>query len=123
MHDVDLKQLRSKGLHYMGREELLGVEASIQESLPIINGEWNRLQVSQAIGGLAWNLNQSAEQAAERGELVKTLERYLVALSESLRNTQQQYTSPWPAMPAALSTLKDINSEALLAKEGSSALC
>lgn len=119
MHDVDLKQLRSKGLHYMGREELLGVEASIQESLPIIGGEWNRLQVSQAIGGLAWKLNQiPPEQAAARGELVKTLERYLVALSESLRNTRQQYTSPWPEMPAALSTLKDINSEALLAKEG-----
>jgi uncharacterized protein len=119
MHDVDLKQLRSKGLHYMGREELIGVEASIQESLPIINGEWNRLQVSQAIGGLAWKLNQiPPEQAAARDELVKTLERYLVALSESLRNTQQQYASPWPEVPAALSTLKDINTEALLAKEG-----
>lgn len=119
MHDVDLKQLRSKGLHYMGREELLGVEASLQESLPIIGGEWNRLQISQAIGGMAWKLNQlPPEQAALRGELVKTLERYLTALSASLSNTQQQYTSPWPEMPVALSTLKDINSEALLAKEG-----
>ncbi len=119
MHDVDLKQLRSKGLHYMGREELLGVEASIQESLPIIGGEWNRLQISQAIGGLAWKLNQiPPEQAALRGELVKTLERYLTALQASLSNTQQHYSSPWPEMPVALSTLKDINTEALLAKEG-----
>jgi hopanoid biosynthesis associated RND transporter like protein HpnN len=119
MHEVDLKQLRSKGLHYMGREELLGVEASLQESLPIIGGEWNRLQISQAIGGMAYKLNMiPPEQAAVRGELIKTLERYLTALSESLRNSQQHYTSPWPEMPVALNTLKDINSEALLAKEG-----
>ncbi len=119
MHEVDLKQLRSKGLHYMGREELLGVQTALQESLPIIRGEWNRLQISQAVGGMAYQLSQiPAAQETQRNEIAKTLERYLAALGASLRNTQQQYTSPWPEMPRALSTLKDINSEALLAKEG-----
>ncbi|MGC4005317.1 MAG: MMPL family transporter [Pirellulales bacterium] len=119
LQEVDLGKLKAKGLHYLGRDELGKIEASLGESLPIVGGEWMRLQIGNALGGMAYQLaNLPPEHAAMRAKLQETLDRYVGALNTSLHASPGHFVSPWPEMPAALTAMRDMTSEAMLAQDG-----
>ena len=125
LHEVDLSAIRSKGLHYLSPADLAEIDRFIERTQPILEGGWAQLKVGTMVGGLAGQMVAGTPPAAGGGEPpAAALERYvesLVAgieapLTAELRSGD--YVSPWPGMPESLSTLRDLSSEHLLAKEG-----
>ena len=134
LYEVDLSIIRSKGLHYLDTSDLKAIDGFLDDTLPILDGGWANLKVSSLIAGSAGkmvagvSIKRSKEKDSADNEIqelahpvlaspTETLER----LSESLLGSfspSQQYSSPWPGMPASLSALGDLSSEHLLAKDG-----
>jgi len=119
LHEVDLTKIRSKGLHYLPVEELLGIEQFLAKVNPILRGDWARLNLGNMAGGITARL---AEAQMRGDQLQQTLaERELARLADSLLlalTDQPAYRSPWPGMPCSVSTLSELNSEYLLTNEG-----
>jgi uncharacterized protein len=119
LHEVDLTKIRAKGLHYLPADQLQMIDHFLDEAVPIAGGDWSRLQVGKLVGGLAQML-----QAATAGVQGLDLNFALGQLDQTVDSLQAQfgaephYQSPWPGMPASLSTLSELSSEYLIAKEG-----
>lgn len=121
LHEVDLGAIRSKGLHYLPPDELLGIDKFLNEVNPVLAGDWSRLNVGSVAGSIIERIQRAAQGgreamtqlATQRGEL----ERLNASLLAALGN-REPYKSPWPAMPQAFATLSELNSEYLLTKEG-----
>ena len=119
LHGVDLGKIRSKGLHYLSQEELLGVEQFLDSVSPIVEGNWSRLN----LGRMAMGMNQRLEfadrqpdrrpAAAARYEMGRLSDSLLAALGG-----RRRYQSPWPEMPQSFATLSELNAEYLLTKDG-----
>jgi hopanoid biosynthesis associated RND transporter like protein HpnN len=128
LHEVNLSQIRSKGLHYLSPAELAGIEAFLAGARPILEGGWSQLKVGTMVGGLSAQMvagQPPATAAAVSEPPLVSLERYSEALLAAIEETSRaaagvsaDYVSPWPRMPESLSTLRDLSSEHLLAKEG-----
>lgn len=120
LHGVDLSQIRAKGLHYLSREELLGIEQFLDSVSPIIDdGNWFGLNLGRLLTGI----NERLEAAQARPDLMDpALARFQTErLTESLLSTlthKGHYQSPWPAMPQSFATLSELNAEYLLTKDG-----
>jgi hopanoid biosynthesis associated RND transporter like protein HpnN len=128
LHEVNLTQIRAKGLHYLSPTDLAGIDAFLTGARPILEGGWSQLKVGSMVGGLAARMvagdPAGGGHAASEPPLA-TLERYAEALlgsveaaARSTAGTAADYVSPWPRMPESLSTLRDLSSEHLLAKDG-----
>lgn len=128
LHEVDLTQIRSKGLHYVSPTDLVTINRFIDRTQPVLAGGWPRLKAGTMVGGLAAAVvsGTSAQETQDEPPL-KTLERYSESLLASLEAADRgpssdpkpdDYVSPWPGMPGSLSTLRDLSSQYLLAKEG-----
>ena len=126
-HAVDLSRIRAKGLHYLSPAELAEIDRFLEESRPIVEGAWAQLKVGAMVGGLASRMVIGAPRGApaphEPPEAA--LERYAESLVAGLEPAARKgdrdaadFVSPWPGMPASLSTLRDLSSDQLLAKEG-----
>ena len=119
LHEVDLGKVRSKGLHYLSPDELLGIDQFLNEVTPIIAGDWSRLSLGSMAGGMCARLeaalggSRGGAPTAHNGEL----ERFTGSLLESLGG-RHRYHSPWPEMPQSFATLSELNSEYLLTKQG-----
>ncbi len=119
LHEVNLTKIRSKGLHYLPVEELLGIEQFLGKVEPVLRGDWARLNLGNMAGGMSARLADAqmrgsmAEKALTERELARLSDSLLTALSE-----QTTYRSPWPEMPGSVSTLSELNSEYLLTNEG-----
>ena len=128
LHEVNLSQIRAKGLHYLSPQDLAGIEGFLAGARPIIEGGWSQLKVSSMVGGLAAQMvagGQPGGGHAVTEPPLATLERYAEALLASVEEVARQaegvaadYVSPWPRMPESLSTLRDLSSQHLLAKDG-----
>ncbi len=125
LHEVDLSRIRSKGLHYLSPADLTSLDGFIEQTQPIIEGGWAQLRVGTMVAGLAGQMVAGAADPTVRNEHpTAALERFSESLLAALeapatqRGRPQEYTSPWPSMPESLSTLRDLSSEHLLAKEG-----
>ncbi|MEX2112580.1 MAG: MMPL family transporter [Pirellulales bacterium] len=116
LHEVDLGKIRSKGLHYLSAEELVGIERFLDEVGPILAGNWSPLSVGSMAGGLTAQLQATAAQHAATIPRDK-LARLAGSLHESLAE-QGRYVSPWPEMPSTFATLSELNSDYLLTKQG-----
>ena len=127
LHEVDLSAIRGKGLHYLSPTDLTAIDAFIEQTRPILDGGWTQLKVGSMVGGLAGRMVAGA--AAPAGPLDESptlaLERYAESLLANLDTAGRPATarageivSPWPRMPESLSTLRDLSSEHLLAKDG-----
>lgn len=118
LHEVDLRKIRSKGLHYLSPDELLGIEGFLNEATPIVNGDWSRLNLVNMTSGMALRMQHAAQMTpAKQAQGKLELER----LSDSMLQTLSQrsnYQSPWPEMSTSFSTLSELNSEYLLTKQG-----
>ncbi|MBL8829046.1 MAG: MMPL family transporter [Planctomycetaceae bacterium] len=119
LHGVDLQRIRSKGLHYLSAEELNNVESLVNESAPIVDGQWARLN----LGHLLQSLSQGAHMAAQSGQpgLAQRPLGELERISDSLYNLvhhRKGYQSPFPGMPQSFGTLSELSSEYLLTNEG-----
>ncbi|HUY36603.1 MAG TPA: MMPL family transporter [Pirellulales bacterium] len=117
LHGVDLGKIRSKGLHYLSMEELTGIEQFLDEVSPIVEGNWSRLN----LGRIASGMNQRLETAAARPALGAAAADEVERLSGSLLGSltgRRTYQSPWPEMPQSFATLSELNSDYLLAKDG-----
>ncbi len=127
LHEVDLSRIRTKGLHYLSLGDLEEIDGFLVDSQPILDGGWAQLKVGSMIAGLAGQmvLGPSPGMPPPREQPVATLERYAESLvaglgpaSRPLDAGEDEFVSPWPGMPASLSTLRDLASENLLAKDG-----
>src|SRR5487761_1024325 len=120
LHGVDLGKIRAKGLHYLSRDELLGIEQFLDSVSPIIDeGNWSRLNLGRLLSGI----NEQLESAAARPDLADPalLRHEAQRLTDSLLATlsqKQRYQSPWPEMPQSFATLSELNAEYLLTKDG-----
>lgn len=130
LHEVDLSKIRAKGLHYLSPADLTEIDRFIEQTEPIIAGGWAHLKVATMVGGLAGQmvagpptavtLNQSSsgvQNGLQETPLV-SLERYSESLLAGLEAGAGGYVSPWPRMPESLTTLRDLSSQHLLAKDG-----
>ena len=126
LHEVDLSRIRSKGLHYLSPADLTLLDRFIEQTQPILDGGWSQLRVGTMVAGLA---GQMVAGSAIPGDVpseppAASLERLSESLLAGLEVTspqsgrQPEHVSPWPSMPESLSTLRDLSSEHLLAKEG-----
>jgi uncharacterized protein len=118
LHEVDLGKIRSKGLHYLSPDELLGIDQFLTELSPILAGDWSPLNLGNMAGGMCQQLELAA-RGDPRGaaETRDKLQRLSGSLSESL-GQRRRYQSPWPEMPASFAILSELNSEYLLTKQG-----
>jgi hopanoid biosynthesis associated RND transporter like protein HpnN len=127
LHEVDLSKIRGKGLHYLSPADLTAIDAFIEQTRPILDGGWTQLKIGSMVGGLAGRMVAGA--TAPAGPLdeppTAALERYSESLLASLDAASRpassragEVVSPWPRMPESLSTLRDLSSEHLLAKDG-----
>jgi hopanoid biosynthesis associated RND transporter like protein HpnN len=125
LHEVDLSAIRAKGLHYLSPADLTAIDRFIERTQPILDGGWAQLRVGTMVGGLAGQMVAgTAPQDPGEEQPTASLERYVESLvagleapvAGDLRPTD--YVSPWPGMPESLSTLRDLSSENLLAKDG-----
>lgn len=119
LHEVDLSKIRSKGLHYLQPDELLGVERFLQKVEPIIRGDWTRLKLGNMLGRMCVRLEgqeagaSEADRVATRAEIARLSESLLAALTKP-----GPPPSPWPEMPGSVATLSELSSEYLLTNEG-----
>ncbi len=128
LHEVDLTQIRAKGLHYVSAADLTVINRFLDRTEPVLAGGWPQLKVGTMVGGLAAAVVSGPSVAGPEDEpALKTLERYSESLLASLEAADRgriaepqpgDYISPWPGMPGSLSTLRDLSSQYLLAKEG-----
>ncbi len=123
LHEVDLSAVRAKGLHYLPTGELESIGRFLDGASLIVDGGWSQLKVGTMVAGLAGRMvaGETARggAAGEEPALV-SLERYAESLLGSLSATNGagEWRSPWPGMPGSLSTLSDLASQHLLAKDG-----
>ena len=133
LHEVDLSKIRAKGLHYLSPNDLAAIDRFIEQTEPILAGGWMHLKVASMVGGLAGQMVAGGPQPFDRGQAavgmqeppLASLERYsesLLAGLEAGRRAAEAgaggYVSPWPRMPESISTLRDLSSQHLLAKDG-----
>jgi len=128
LHEVDLTQIRAKGLHYVSPQDLASIDRFISRTEPVLAGGWSQLKVGTMVGGLAATVVSGQQAQMQHDEPpIQTLERYSESLLVSLEAAErgrlheslpEDYVSPWPRMPGSLSTLRDLSSQYLLAKEG-----
>ncbi len=119
LHEVDLSKIRAKGLHYLPTDQLQSIDRFLDLALPITGGEWSRLQVGIQVAGLTQMMQ--AALGGVPGIDVKQPLADLEHLADSLQASFEptpRYQSPWPGMPAAVSTLSELGTEYLVAKEG-----
>ena len=127
LHEVDLSKIRAKGLHYLSPADLAEIDRFIERTQPILDGGWAQLKVASMVGGLAGQMVAGPPATPQANDEPPTaaLERYSESLVAGLDARTQpgdarpgEYISPWPGMPESLSTLRDLSSEHLLAKDG-----
>jgi hopanoid biosynthesis associated RND transporter like protein HpnN len=127
LHEVDLSRIRAKGLHYLSPADLAEIDRFIERTRPILEGGWTQLSVTTMVGGLAGQMVAGAPSGTkpDREDPTAALERYseslvagLEAVARPGEGSAADYVSPWPGMPDSLSTLRDLSSEHLLAKDG-----
>jgi hopanoid biosynthesis associated RND transporter like protein HpnN len=127
LHEVDLSKIRSKGLHYLSPADLAEIDRFIERTQPILDGGWSQLKVGTMVAGMAGQMvaGGPAGPHANREPSTAALERYSEALLAGMdgaagtaESRAADYVSPWPSMPESLSTLRDLSSEHLLAKDG-----
>jgi hopanoid biosynthesis associated RND transporter like protein HpnN len=133
LHEVDLSKIRAKGLHYLSPKDLAAIDGFIAQTEPILAGGWTHLKVASMVGGLAGQMVAGGPQPVDRNQAASgmqepplaSLERYSESLLASLEAGRRAadggtggYVSPWPRMPESLSTLRDLSSQHLLAKDG-----
>lgn len=117
LHEVDLRKIRSKGLHYLSPDELRGIEGFLGDINPIVDGHWSRLNVTNMAAGLCARLEKPGSSPLEVAVAEQELTRLTSSLLDGL-GQQKRYHSPWPEMPQTLATLSELNSEYLLTKQG-----
>ena len=133
LHEVDLSKIRAKGLHYLSPADLAAIDQFIERTEPILAGGWTHLKVASMVGGLAGQMVAGMPQTVDRSRTaagmqeppLASLERYSESLLAGLEAGRRAadagtggYVSPWPRMPESLSTLRDLSSQHLLAKDG-----
>jgi hopanoid biosynthesis associated RND transporter like protein HpnN len=124
LHEVDLSRIRAKGLHYLSPADLADIDRFIERTEPILAGGWAQLKVGTMVAGMAGQMVAGGVPGLAEPPTA-ALERYSEALLAGMEPSAQaadprlaEYVSPWPSMPESLSTLRDLSSEHLLAKDG-----
>ncbi|HEX3724997.1 MAG TPA: MMPL family transporter, partial [Pirellulales bacterium] len=117
LHEVDMGKIRSKGLHYLSPDELLGLDQFLTELGPILAGDWSPLNLSNMAGGMALPLETGGRGPADVAATRDKLQRLSASLSETV-GQRRRYQSPWPEMPSSFAILSELNSEYLLTKQG-----
>ncbi|MDA1041006.1 MAG: MMPL family transporter [Planctomycetota bacterium] len=125
LHEVDLSAIRGKGLHYLSPADLAAIERFVEQTQPIIDGGWPQLKAGSMVAGMAGQMVAGGQaQGGQRDQdPAAVLERYTESLLAGVDPSNRALSpaaipSPWPPMPESLSTLRDLSSEHLLAKDG-----
>ena len=121
LHEVDLSTIRAKGLHYLPAGEIESIGRFLDNASVIVDGGWSQMRVGTMVAGLAARMvagDAGRDPAADGEPALASLERYAESLLASLSGGGAEWKSPWPGMPGSLSTLSDLASQHLLAKDG-----
>lgn len=118
MHEYDLARLRSKGLHYLTPEQLAQIGGYLTYVAPVLQGDWNMLNLGQGLNRMAMGLGMMAQaQAAPRPEMLAEMERVTQMLSAALE-TPEAYQSPFGNTLGSLAALTAFGSRPLVTDDG-----
>lgn len=119
MHGIDISKIRSKGLHYVPTKDLAVIDGFVQESRPIIEGNWSALNIETLLGGMSMRLQMKQQLAAlppgtpipaamlppgmqdinmekKLDETMSDLDQLSLSLEQWLLPPTPSYGSPWP---------------------------
>ena len=106
LHEVDLSQIRAKGLHYLSPADLAAIDRFIERTEPILDGGWAQLRVGTMVAGMAGQMVTGGAAEEPNGEPpALALERCSESLLAGLESPTlvpgpgPEYLSPWPSMP------------------------
>lgn len=90
LHEVDLTQIRAKGLHYVSPQDLASIDRFIGRTEPVLAGGWSQLKVGTMVGGLAATVVSGQHTEMQHDEPpIQTLERYSESLLVSLEAAER----------------------------------
>src|SRR5262249_28927048 len=106
LHEVDLGKIRSKGLHYLSPDELLGVDRFLVQVGPILQGNWSLLNLGHMTEALCARFEAIGKTPADStpAAVEADAERFSGSVLSALAQGGR-YQSPWPAMPQSFATL------------------
>jgi len=113
---VDASKLAGKGLYYLPLEKLRQVERFVDQTEPIVHGQWTWLNVGNMVRAMC-SLGQepgpggAATAPAAQALMARLLEGLRAALSG-------QYQSPWPEMRSPASDEETTAAGQMLANDG-----
>jgi hypothetical protein len=101
---TDAAALHSKGLHYLPRDELLEIQASLDQLPAVLRGDWSQLTVGRMTAALCAKMRDIETVSHARGAGAAAPEAQLSRLADSLALALARngaYQSPWPTLPGA----------------------
>ena len=115
---IDLTRLRSKGLYYLSAHDLHVADRMLDESRPVLEGEWVRLKTSHVVAGLLsrWEFQQQSASAPTPSSPLFELQHYVQSYLAYLHGNPS-WASPWPAVHS-LSQPGGTDVQHLLAADG-----
>lgn len=118
MHEYDLSRLRSKGLHYLTPEQLMGIGGFLNRAAPVLQGDWNSLGLGQMVGRMAMGSQMPASsQSATPAEMMAELDRATRMLSTALESPNA-YRSPWADALGSTAELDMLGCHPLVTDDG-----
>ena len=91
---VELDVINSKGLYYLTLEELNGLEDSLDEIQPLLNGDWSQIRVDHQLRSAATAASDPTTGLQQRMAAAH-LDRLSTTFASTLSDELDNYVSPW----------------------------
>lgn len=118
MRECDLSRLRGKSLHYLAPEQLAGIGAFLDRAAPVLNGDWNSLNLAQMAGRMTAGIEMMASsRTAPPPDAFKELDTATQMLSAALVSPDG-YRFPWADNFGSADQLKQLGCKPLVTDDG-----
>jgi hopanoid biosynthesis associated RND transporter like protein HpnN len=114
---IDLTRVKAKGLHYLSPDALSAIELFLDASLPIVQGEWSQLKLSNMVAGMSAPLAAPNTPLAARQHAAMGLDRLANGLTSALSG-HPVYQSPWPDLAGSIDVPQHLDAGYLLSPDG-----
>ncbi|QDU94247.1 MMPL family transporter [Lignipirellula cremea] len=108
----DVGKIRGKALHFLSLEDLEKLDRYTAQGEPIVQGDWNQLQLQRM-----FNPGASRPQNVSPGSAAAFLEPLADSLCAALADPPR-YQSPWPTQGLAAEQLKKLSPSYLMTDDG-----
>ena len=116
---IDLTGIRSKGLYYLGVDELAAIGSQLEQLQPVLRGDWRHLGLA-SIGGAMLAGPHNASPAGQQqlpANLLGQMDRLSASLAAAF-GQPAEYLSPWPEIGSQYHALAEMQTSYLLENEG-----